>query len=282
MRVTPVPARFLVTVGLVLVTLGAALGILEVTLTDRDALVARSDRILAQPPVREALAARLASTLAPPEPDPPPDRLGDPNPALPLATRAVAEPVFARAFAGAVGTIHDRVVRGEDVSLELDPLLVGQAVADARHDDGAPPLVGLVLDPDHFPDVRSSVTRLGRGAALLLVAGTGVLVAGVVASHRRARVAMRIGRWAIVTGLVAVLWCWALPTLVLEPVGGWSAVVGIVVGVGDTLAVPALVVALAGAALVAGGHLWEVRERRRTLATIPHPRGREAGWAPPA
>ena len=87
---------------------------------------------------------------------------------------------------------------------------------------------------------------------------------------------------AIVTGLVAVVWCWAVPDLLLRPLGGWTAVAGIVIGLGDTLIVPALAVTLCGAALMLAGHAWEVRDRRRTLARIPRHQGREAGWVPPA
>lgn len=281
MRVTPVPARFLVTVGLVLVTVGAALGVVYRTVTDRAALVARSDQILEQDSIRNTLAQRLADTLTPPNPYRPADEIDDENPSLPLARRAIVEPVFTRAFTGAVAAVHDHVVRGEDAPLALDPLLVGQAVAAARGADTGPP-VALTLPDDRFPDVRGTVTRVGRGAVLLLVAGAGVLAAGVIASKRRARVAMRIGRWAIVTGLVAVVWCWAVPQLLLEPMGGWTAVLGIVIGIGEVLVVPALLTTLGGIALVLGAHAWEVRDRRRALAHIPRHQGREAGWVPPA
>lgn len=281
MRVTPVPARFLVTVGLVLVTVGAALAVVHVTVTDRAGLVARSDEILEQDSVRNALAQRLADTLAPPDTDRPADELDDENPALPLARRAIAEPVFARAFTGAVAAVHDHVVSGQDAPLALDPLLVGQAVAEARGGETGPP-IPLLLPADRFPDARSTVSRVGRAAVLLLVAGAGVLAAGVIASKRRARVAMRIGRWAIVTGLVAVVWCWAVPVLLLEPLGGWPAVAGIVVGLGGRLVVPALAISLGGAVLVFAAHAREVRDRRRALSRIPRHQGREAGWVPQA
>jgi hypothetical protein len=68
----------------------------------------------------------------------------------------------------------------------------------------------------------------------------------------------------------------------LVPLGGWTAVAGIVIGLGETLVVPALAISLCGAALVVAGHAWEVRDRRRTLARIPRHQGREAGWVPPA
>jgi hypothetical protein len=276
MRFTPVPSRFLVTAGLLLVTAGAALLLVEATVTDRAALVARADRILAAPPVRDALATRLANTLAPPAADPVATAARTPNPAAPLAHRAVASPAFRLAFAGVLGRIHGRVVDGADAPLTLDPALVGAAVSGAR--GGAATPIVMTLDPDLFPDAHHSLDRLRVAAELLLALGILVLGVGTFTSPHRVRVVMRIGRWAIAAGLAGVAWCWLLPTL-LAAQSGWTAVAGLVLGTQAAVAVPALVVALIGAALLAGGHAWEQRDRRRTLRVIPHRPGRDAEWA---
>jgi hypothetical protein len=283
MHVTPAPARFLLTAGLLLTIAGGSLWALEATVVDRDRVVAHADEILHQGPVRTALATRLANALVPPDPDPPDDQIGQPSPALPLAEDAVAQPQFTRAFAGALALVHAHVVDGSTAPLALDPHLVGEAVAEAR--GGAPVTpVAITLDESLFPRAHDSLSRLELAAGLLLALGVALVVAGLVTGDHRARAVMRIGRWAIVTGAVTVLATWALPTLVLEPLGGWSAVTGIVIGTADWLAPVAGGLVVFGGALVLGGHLWDSRGRRRTLAVIPRRQGRrrDPGWAGPA
>lgn len=279
MRVTPVPARFLVTVGLVLLTLGGLLAAVDATVSDRGHLVKNAGEIATTGPVHDALAHRLADSIEPPNPEPTDDEIGQPNPALPLAEQAVDEPAFSRAFAGALGAVHDHVVAGGDRSLALDPDLVGEAVATARG-GGQPVPVAMELDADVFPDAHTSLDALGLAAGLLLAAGTGLLAVGVATSRQRARVVIRIGRWAIVVGVLGALWCWAVPVVLLQPLGGWARVGGLVLGAGTVYALPALGIMLAGGVLLGAGHAWETRGRRRTLAVIPRRPGRET-WAGP-
>jgi len=279
MRATPVPARFLVTMGLVLLTLGGLLATVDATVSNRDHLVAQARGIAATGAVHDALAQRLANTIDPPDPHPTDDEIGQPNPAIPLAEQAVDEPAFTRAFGHALGALHDHVVAGGDRSLALDPELVGEAVAAARG-GGQPVPVAMELDADVFPDAHTSLDALGLAAGLLLAAGTGLLAAGIATSRQRARVVMRVGRWAMVVGALGVLWCWAVPVLFLQPLGGWARVGGLVLGAGTAYALPALGVVLAGGVLLAAGHAWETRGRRRTLAVIPRRPGRET-WAGP-
>jgi hypothetical protein len=279
MRATPIPARFLVTVGLLLATVGGVLATVEVAVRSRADLVARAEEIAATTPVHDALAERLANTLAPPNPDPPDDEIGQPNPALPVARRAVTEPAFTRAFARTLGLVHDHVVEGSNAPLALDPDLVGRAVAQASGGGSAVP-VPMDLDADLFPDAHRSIALVELASRLLLLLGVAAVAGGVCASHRRARTTMRLGRWAVVVGVVGVLVYWALPDLVLVPLGGWAAVGGLVIESGGWLALPSLGLVLVGALLVAGGHLWETRVRRRTLAVVPRRQGRET-WAGP-
>jgi hypothetical protein len=80
----------------------------------------------------------------------------------------------------------------------------------------------------------------------------------------------RIGRWLVVVGAGTLATYWVFPRLLLRPLGGWIGVGGAVLEAGEFLVPVALGLVAIGAVAVICAHRWEVRDRKRMLAVIPH------------
>ncbi len=270
----PSPA-FLLVLGLSCLALGAGLLALHRTITDRSTILAESGTLAQSEPIREEFAGRIAGALT--------EEMVAPNPATlqqmnDVAKAAVRTPQFEEAFQLALPTIYARVVDGVDASATLDPALL----ADAVRSTGTQPPPNLRVDfpADRVPDLARTLDLAERGATALGIIGLILAIAGLVMSPHRGRAVMRIGRWLVVVGVLAVAMFWAVPTLALLPMGGWLAVLGILLATGDWVVVPAAVMASIGVAIMVFGRLDDEGERRRELSVIPRVAGRRT-TAPP-
>lgn len=278
-----VPAELLLVVGLMLMVVAAGIWALETTATNVRRISATADALLKTEPVHTSFAKKVAAALTAPTGEP---TQGDPEAALAAALivgdRAVDRKPFERAFEESLAGVHAHVFDRATGAIVLDPQLVGQAVAQATGNEAVP--IGVSMDGDAFPNLHDSNMRAKTAAPLLGALGLIFMLFGLALSAHRPRALMRIGRWSLVSGFVAMIFFWVLPTVLLEPIGGWPGVIGIVIGSGDWLVLPAAVLALAGALMIVAGHQWEGVEARRALAVIPHAPGRhvDTNWHSPA
>ncbi len=256
-------------VGLVCAVLGASCWAISSTISDERTVLNEGSAIATSEPVREAFARQIAEAIAPRSAVATTTEL---NAANELASRVVDTGAFQQAFVAALPAIYAQVVHGSATDVVLDPGIVNQAFAAA----GALPPPNLALTARHadLPDLRSTLDvmsnlALAFGALAALMIGFGLAMA-----PHRTRAVMRIGRWLITTGLLAIFLFWALPTLALLPLGGWIGVIGILLATGDWLTLPASVMAAFGIAILVLGNAGETEARRRKLEVIPSPVGR--------
>lgn len=272
-----IPTDFLLVTGLLLLVVGGALWVVRDTLVATDRITATSDQILAEQPVRDLLAVRLAETLEPPVEQTPPDEL---QAARAVADSAVQTPAFAQAFRRTLREMHGHLFAGDTDPIVLDETLVTEAVRDAG--GSVTSRVAVSVDTDVLPDLSRSSRAAGTAIPLLVGAGLLLVVAALSTGEHRARIVMRIGRWMVATGLATIAFMWLVPLVVLRPTGGWLGVAGIVIATGDAVIWPAAMVAVAGVVAIAAGHRWETTGRRRVLSVIPRVPGRHVdGWQSP-
>lgn len=261
-RVSP---TFLLVVGLVCVSVGVGLLAFHRTVTDEQTIMREAEPLAKSEPVREEFGGRLAAELTLPNAAPDPAALNRIND---TAAAAVRTPEFQEAFRLALPALYERLVKGASAGdIVLDPALVDAAVRKA----GAEPPAGLTLTAkaDDIPDLHGLLDLIERFAGALAVLGLVSVLVGVALSPHRGRAVMRIGRWMITVGVLAIIAFWAVPTLALLPLGGWVSVIGIVLATADWLAVPAAVIAAIGITIVVIGRAGEQEERRRELSVIP-------------
>ncbi len=234
------------------------------TVTDRRTVLNEAYTIAKSEPVREEFAWKIADAIAPHSAASNPAALNLSND---IARKVVETAAFQQAFASALPAIYDRVVDGAQGDVTLDTGLVAQAFAEASAPQ--PPNLNLVVTRDQVPDLRDSISVMEDLTAILAALAVLLIGIGLAIAPHRGRAIMRIGRWLITTGIVAVVMFWALPTLALLPLGGWIGVIGIVLATGDWLVVPASVLAAFGMAILVMGRAGEAEGRRRELAVIP-------------
>jgi hypothetical protein len=258
---------FVLVTGLSCAVVAGALWSVQHTITDRQTILREANTLARSEPVREEFSGQIADAIVPHNTQSSP---ADINAANDVARKAVESPEFETAFANALPAMYAQVVDGVTGAVVLDPGLVNQAVRST----GAtpPPDLTLRIAPGQLPDLRRPLDLLARGAAALGALAALLIGFGLATSSHRGRAVMRIGRWMITVGILAIVAFWALPTLALLPLGGWISVIGIVLATADWLAVPAAVMAAIGVAIVVVGRAGENEGRRRELATIPHRR----------
>ena len=268
-----IPAELVLVVGLLLTVVAGGLWALETTAHDSRRIEKTADALLKTEPVRTAFAKKIAAALTVPNADPtqalPEEELAS---ALLVGDNAVTRPPFALAFAEALQQVHAHAFDQATGPIVLDQEQVGRAVAQATGGEPAP--ITISIDGDLIPNFHESDTRLRTTVPLLGVLGVLLVLIALAMSDHRARGVMRIGRWMLVSGLVAITAFWLLPTVLFKPLGGWPAVVGIVTASGDWLVLPAAGLALGGALMIVAGHQWERAAGRRALSVIPHTPGR--------
>lgn len=289
--------------GLALLALAFVGWTVETTVLSPTALRDATDDLLAQPTAREATESAVARglTLALPG--------LDPTANADLSAAIVDRPEFASAFADAVVTVRDRVVRGTapdhagtpiaidaaDASRDeprftidgtrIDAALHAVAATDPRFAGLATASVGLVGIPANaVPDLH----REFRATQILLriagVAGSVLVLAGFAITRRRSDALARIGRWAFFTGALTFLAYRALPVL-LGLGGGWWGAGGALLRAGDGLTMVALALVLLGGLAMVIAREWARHERRGVLAAVPvadSGRHRSRGWHPAA
>ena len=166
-------------------------------------------------------------------------------------------------------------MRGTVNQISLDPVLVAQAAqaASAGHPElagalsaGTPIVVGIpdenVPDLSRWADLWLTATRVLAFFALLL------MTYGALRVEHRVWALGRICRWAIAVGVATLALFWVLPR-VLEALGGWIGVGGVVLGGNDALVPIAFVLIAGGVAGVVSAHRFEAHDRRRVLSAIP-------------
>ncbi len=255
---------FVLVVGLSCAVAAGAMWSVQHTITDRSTILREADTLARSAPVREEFANQVADAMVPHNAQSNPAAI---NAANKIGREAVQTSQFETAFTNAVPAIYAQTVDGVPGAVVLDPGLVDQAV---RATGATPPAeLTLQIAPGKLPDLRRPLDLLGRGAAALGAVAVLLIFLGLAFSEHRGRAVMRIGRWMITVGVLAIIAFWALPTLAFLPLGGWISVIGIVLATADWLAVPAAVLAAIGTAIVLIGRAGENEARRRELATIP-------------
>ena len=271
------------TAGLCLVTAAFGLWAVQATALDRGPLHRNAERVLSASPVQEAMTVRLTRALATTRS--PGAAMNAPTIAI-VATRALEQPEFVAAFAGALDNVQAHVVEGATGPITLDPALVSQAVRAVGAADPQLAPAGAVTAPlvievptDELPDLAQWADAWKAALRAFLFFALLLITYGVLRSEHRAWALGRIGRWAIVVGVSTLAVFWLLPRLVLRPLGGWIAVGGAVAGAGDVVVQVAFVLIGVGAIAVFGAHRWEAHDRRRVLSVIPRSPTRSATGA---
>lgn len=257
---------FVLVTGLVCATLATGMWAVGSTIRNRATVLAESDSIARSEPVREEFSWQIADALVPHNAESNPLELTRANE---VARRAVESPEFVQAFVAALPGLYALTVDGSQDTVALDRALIDRAVVSA----GAVPPSDLALHigPGDVPDLRRPLDMMLKGAAALGAFAVVLIALGVALADHRGRAVMRIGRWLITIGVLAILTFWLLPNLAFLPFGGWISVVGIVLATGDWLAVPAALLIALGITILVMGRAGETHTRRQNLAMIPTP-----------
>ena len=268
-----IPAGSILTFGLCLATLAFTLWAIGATALAAGPLHRDAAGVLHQSPVHQTMANRVAGAIAAQVPG----GAVDPVVLAAVANATLEQPAFVAAFANALDQVQERVMHGTANPISLDSVLVAQAARDAAagHPElagplaaGTPIVVGIPSDnvPDlsRWADLWQSATRVLAFLALVL------MTYGALRVEHRVWALGRICRWAIVVGVASLALFWVLPR-VLEALGGWIGVGGVVLGGNDTLVPIAFVLIVGGIAGVVSAHRFEAHDRRRVLAAIPGP-----------
>jgi hypothetical protein len=272
-----ISAGFVLTLGLALVTVAFLLWAVESTVLSPGPLQREAATLLDEPPVRESMGNRVAAAIN--------GRVPAGSAVDPLVVRAVADrtldqPAFAIAFGGALDQAQAHVVDGAVHPIGLDPVLVATAARDASASEpslagalapAAPLAVGL--PDDEFPDLTRWADFWARAARTLAFLAILLITYGLLRVEHKPWAIGRIGRWAVVVGVATLLLFWAIPHVLLDAIGGWFGVAGVIVAADDRLVPVALVLVAAGATAILGARRWEAHDRRRVLAVIPGPDG---------
>jgi hypothetical protein len=279
-----IPAGSILTFGLCLATLAFTLWAIGATAITAGPLHRDAAGVLEQSPVHQTMTNRVVGAIAAQVPT---GGAIDPVVLAAVADKTLEQPAFVAAFAKALDQVQEHVIHGTVNPITLDPALVAQAARDAAagHPELAGPLAagtpivvaipdGDVPDLSRWADLLRLATRVLAFFALVLV------TYGALRVEHRVWALGRICRWAIVVGVGTLALFWVLPR-VLQALGGWTGVAGVVLGANDALVPIAFLLIAGGAAGVMAAHRWESHDRRRVLAKIPGPSTRAAGTASP-
>lgn len=260
-RISP---TFLLVVGLACLTIAGILGALQATVTDRDRILSESDQLAKSEPVREEFSWKIAEALVPHDANSNPLEINRSNQ---IARTAVESAEFQQAFVAALPALYTRLVDGQGGDIDLDPLLVDQAILKA----GGTPPSGYVLrvHATDVPNLHRPLELMQRGAIVLGGFGLLLVAAALIWTKHRSRAVMRIGRWLITVGVLTMLMFWVVPQFALLPFGNWPGIVGIVLATGEWLAVPAALMTALGVTILVMGRSGEAETRRRNLEVIP-------------
>lgn len=269
-----IPAGSILTFGLCLATLAFTLWAVGATAIAAGPLHRDAARVLGQSPVHQTMANRVAAAIAAQVPT---SGAVDPVVLAAVADGTLEQPAFVAAFANALDQVQEHVMHGSVTPISLDSVLVAQAARDASagHPElagplsaGTPIVVGIPSDnvPDlsRWADLWQGTTRALGFLALVL------MTYGALRVEHRVWALGRICRWAVAVGAGSLALFWVLPR-VLEALGGWIGVGGVVLGGNDTLVPIAFVLIVGGIAGVISAHRFEAHDRRRVLAAIPGP-----------
>lgn len=279
-----IPASSILTFGLCLATLAFTLWAIGATAITAGPLHRDAAGVLEQSPVHQTMANRVAGAIAAQVP------IGgaiDPVVLAEVADRTLEQPAFVAAFARALDQVQEHVTHGTLNPITLDPVLVAQAARDASagHPELAGPLsagtpVVVAIPDDDVPDLSRWADLLQAVTQVLAFFALVLMTYGALRVEHHVWAVGRICRWAIAVGVATLALFWMLPR-VLQALGGWTGVAGVVLGANDALVPIAFVLIAGGTAGVVGAHRWETHDRRRVLSAIPGPSTRAAGAANP-
>lgn len=214
--------------------------------------------------MREEFSWKIAEALVPHDANSNPLEINRSNQ---IARTAVESAEFQQAFVAALPALYTRLVDGQGGDIDLDPLLVDQAILKA----GGTPPSGYVLrvHATDVPNLHRPLELMQRGAIVLGGFGLLLVAAALIWTKHRSRAVMRIGRWLITVGVLTMLMFWVVPQFALLPFGNWPGIVGIVLATGEWLAVPAAMMTALGVTILVMGRSGEAETRRRNLEVIP-------------
>ena len=256
-------------VGLICAVLAGGSWAVAATLNDERAVTNEAAAIATSEPIREEFAWQISEAIAAHSATTASSALVLAND---IARRVVDSPAFEQAVTAALPAIYGQIVKGNPADVVLDAATVNQAFASVG---ATPPLnLSLIARRSDIPDLRGPLDVIQQLTLVFGALATLLIALGLSMAPHRGRAIMRIGRWLITTGLLAVVVFWALPTLALLPLGGWVGVVGILLATGDWLTLPASVLAAFGVAILVLGNAGETQARRKELSVIPKPAGR--------
>jgi hypothetical protein len=270
----PSPA-FVLVAGLLSLAVAGGSWAVASTVRNRSTVLAEATTIARSEPVREEFAWRIADLLVPHTATSNP---ADINHSNDIARKAVETDAFQQAFVAALPGIYDRVADGAHADVALDPQLVSAAITAAG--GTPPPGLTLVVAASDLPDLQRPFELMISASYALAALGLVLVAVALATSPHRGRAVMRVGRWMITCGILAIVTFWLLPSLGLLPLGGWVSVIGIVLATGDWLVLPAAILTAVGITIVVLGRAGEAETRKRNLASIPHQLGRTPSRAP--
>jgi hypothetical protein len=283
-RISP---GLVLTLGLAITTLAFMLWAVDATALRRGHLRHEAAAMLEEPPVQAAMSKRVADAIGTVIPA---GSAVSPAVVDAVADRALEQPAFVTAFAAGLDQVQAHVADGAVNPITLDPTLVALA---AREASASEPSLAAVLAPatplpvqipdDEVPDLARWADLLRSSSQALAFVGMILITYGVLRVEHKPWALGRIGRWAVVVGAATLLLFWAVPYIVLDAIGGWIGVAGVVIA-GDGHLVPIALLLLAGGALaILGAHRWEAHDRKRFLAVIPGRDGHPAStpWQSP-
>lgn len=184
-----------------------------------------------------------------------------------VAGPVLDDPAFRGVLLDLVTDLHARALLDPaDDDIDLAPLSLAALAVIEREDPDFAAIIpeGAVLwtiDGETVPDLTAPIDLIDRGRLGTLVAALAIPLAFVI-HPRRHRVASWIGRWALVTGLLAGLAAAGLPYLA-GAVTGWTAVEVGVRSVSVRLIAPAATAGMIGMGLVSLAALAARRENQK-------------------
>lgn len=290
-RVTSIPARFLLAIGALAASVGFWAFSAERTILDPAATRELAGALVDTSAVTDSLARQLSGDLA--------DRLPDDvAPSVPpgavdrIATTVVADPRVAAAFARTIGSLHEQLLAGtagDDIA--IDTRAINAALADAiaaidpdlaqQLGDAEP--VELRIDSSRLPDLQpidDGATNVMLAAALLAVLAFGLAVAIHPEPWRAVSI---VGRRLAAIGIVPVVLYVVVPAALRGLGSSWSETMApFASAYGNRILPGALALMIGGVALWIGG-LVGVRTgpalpamEPRGVATEPRRRSRPA------
>jgi hypothetical protein len=271
--------------GLTFVLIAAIIWALQTTAKDTSKLAQTAPTLLQEPTVRTELAQSVEDALIPDQSQVSSDQIDN---AQTLSQDAVAQPQIVPAFGAVIIAMHAHLFDGAQGQIELNQPAVLAAIHSAEVHGApvvpVPPSFHVMIDPNALPNLKTAMSRLEVLMLLLAAVGIALIVIGVITSEHRGRSIMRVGRWLLVVGAFAITIFWAIPKLILEHMGSWGAIVGILLETGDHIIIPGVIIALVGGGLILVGHVFDDSRRRRTLRSIPQAPGRRTianNWEAP-